>query len=346
MVKVSEFGKTEKGIPIELYEITNANGAKVVLTDYGAAIVNLFVPDRNGEMKDVVLGYDTLAEYEASDGNMGAVCGRYANRLRYGEFNLNGETYKLAINNMGVNTLHGGIEGFNRKAWNAVTEDNSVTFSYVSPDMEEGFPGTLVVSVRYDFTDDNELKLTYLAQSDKDTIINLTNHVYFNLDGHDGESAVNMELCVNAPWYTPVNEYLQLTGEVRSVEGTPFDFTSPKLLGTDIEADDPQLKIAGGYDHTFVFEKSERNAFEKCAELRSPHSGIAMEVYTTKPATQIYTANMLTPRKGKGGADYKSRDGVCIETHYFPDAMFNSHFPSPVLKKGETYEHITSFKFI
>ena len=345
MVNITKFGTTKEGLPAELYEIVNSDGARAVVSDYGATLVSLYIRDKDGNFKDVVLGYDALSDYENSDSYFGGTIGRCANRLRYGEFILNGEEYTLDINDNGINSLHGGYEGFNKKCWATSVEENAVTFSLISPEFDGGYPGNLIVTIRYEFTDDNELKISYLAQSDADTIVNLTNHSYFNLDGHDSETCLDAELCVNAPFYLPVNEYSQLTGEIRKCEGTPFDFSSPKVIGKDIEVDDIQLRLTNGYDHTLVFEKSERGAFEKCAELKSLNSGICMEVYTTEPSAQFYTGNYINNEKGKGGVLYSKHQGICFETQLFPDAMHNTFFPSPILKKGEKYTSLTTYKF-
>ena len=346
MVSEKFFGSTSDGRAAKLYTITNDKGAHVVLTDFGARIVSIVVPDRDGDPGDVVLGYDTLAEYETNSGYFGAVVGRCANRLRNAGFVLNGVRYDTAVNDRGVNTLHGGVKGFDKKIWTADTSsDDTVTFCYFSADMEENFPGNLRVQVRYSFNNDNELRLEYSAVSDKDTLLNLTNHAYFNLDGHTGESAAEQLLQLNAGFYCPTNQFLQLTGEVLSVKGTPFDFTEPKRISSSVDEDHLHLKTAGGYDHTFVFNKTERGAFDYAGELYSEHSGRVMRFYTTQPGVQFYSGNSISDRSGKGGAIYSRRRGICLETHSFPDAMHNCHFPSPVLKAGEKFSSLTVYKF-
>ncbi|MDY4488259.1 MAG: aldose epimerase family protein [Candidatus Limivicinus sp.] len=345
MTEKSFFGRTKDGRQVCLYKLTNSKGASVTLSDYGARIVSLCVPDRNGVLDDVTLGYADIASYEQNNGYFGAVVGRCANRLRNASFQLNGRRYALPANNMGVNTLHGGFNGFDKKVWDAQSSEMSVRFSCFSADGEEGFPGNLQVSVEYRFTDENELQLSYEAKSDQDTLVNLTNHAYFNLDGHKGEKASRQILTIDADFYTPVNQYLQLTGEVLSVAGTVFDFRRPHRIDLFIDDAHPQLRIAGGYDHTFVMRKSERGAFERAAELYSPASGRYMEVYTTQPGMQFYSGNNITCREGKNGAVYEKRQGICLETHSFPDAMANPHFPSPILRAGESFRQVTSYKF-
>ena len=344
-MKKSVFGSTSDGREVCLYELTNRSGASVTLCDYGARIVSVCVPDRDGRLDDVVLGYSDLGAYERNNGYFGAVVGRCANRLRNAAFRLNGRDYALPANNLGVNTLHGGFHGFDKKVWNAQCTESSVKFSCVSANGEEGFPGRVEASVAYTFTDENELVLRYEAQSDSDTVVNLTNHAYFNLAGHAGEKATEQRLTIDADFYTPVNDCLQLTGEILSVAGTVFDFRTPRRIGLFIDDPHPQLRIAGGYDHTFVMRKSERGAYERAAELYSPTTGRYMEVFTTQPGMQFYSGNNITARAGKNGAVYEKRQGVCLETHCFPDAMYNTHFPSPVLRAGERFCQTTGFRF-
>lgn len=345
MVCKKDFGSTSDGREVCRYELTNRSGACVVLSDYGARIVSVCVPDRDGKLDDVVLGYSDVASYEQNNGYFGAVVGRCANRLRNAAFRLNGRDYTLPANNLGVNTLHGGFHGFDKKVWDAQCTEDSVRFSCESDDGEEGFPGRVEASVEYTFTDKNELLLRYEARSDRDTVVNLTNHAYFNLAGHTGEKASRQMLTIDADFYTPVNEFLQLTGEILSVAGTVFDFRCPRRIDLFIDDPHPQLCISGGYDHTFVMRKSERGAFERAAELYSPETGRCMEVFTTQPGMQFYSGNNITARIGKNGAVYEKRQGICLETHCFPDAMYNTHFPSPVLRAGESFCQITGFRF-
>ena len=345
MTEKNFFGKTADGREVCTYKIENGTGAYVELTDFGARIRRIVVPDINGKFDDVTLGYEDVEAYEKNNGYFGAVVGRCANRLRNAEFTLNGKTYKLAANNLGVNTLHGGTCGFDKKVWSSELGDDYVRFTYVSPDMEEGFPGQLTAHVTYTFTRDNSLDILYEAECDKDTVVNLTNHAYFNLDGHKGEKASEQYLTLDADFYCPVNEYLQLTGEILSVKGTDYDFLKPRRIGLFADDSHPQIKIAGGYDQTFVLNKTERAEYCHCAKLYSAKSGRTMDVYTDQPGIQFYSGNNVSERQGKDGAVYTKRQGICLETHSFPDAMANTHFPSPILRAGEKYSRRTTYTF-
>ena len=304
-----DFGVLSSGVPVKLFTIENTKGCSVMLCNYGARIVSVIVPDANGCMGDVVLGYPDIKGYEDNNGYFGAVCGRCANRLSQARFKLNGEIYKLSPNNFDKNTLHGGINGFDKKIWRTKMTEDSVIFSCDSPDGEEGFPGNLSVTVCYTFNESNELTIVYEAICDQDTVVNLTNHAYFNMDGHNGESATEQELVLYADYYTPVKKEMLLTGEIISVAGTVFDFTTEKKIGGAINEKDPQLITAGGYDHNYVLCKSERNSFEKAAKLKSKSSGRVMEVYTNQPGIQFYAGNNVTRRTGKEGVTYGKRPG-------------------------------------
>jgi aldose 1-epimerase len=317
-------------------------------TEYGANLVNLIVPDKDGNKADVVLGFDTLAEYEVNAPGFGSFIGRHANRIGGAKFELNGKVYELEKND-GDNNLHGGFVGYNKMMYEVETfeeEDSiSIEFSRISPDMEQGFPGNLDITMTYTLTDDNELVLEYYAVSDKDTIVNLTNHSYFNLAGHNSGSVLDQKVMIKANQFTPTNDALIPTGEYADVTGTPMDFRTLKALGQDINADYKPLKQAGGYDHNYVLDIS-GTEIEKVAELVDEKSKRVMEVFTDLPGMQLYTANFL-PEDGtyKAGAKYKKRDGVCFETQYFPNSCNIKEFKSCALKAGEEFDFVTVYKF-
>ncbi|WP_228084986.1 aldose epimerase family protein [Mucilaginibacter sp. JRF] len=335
------------GKAVSLYTLKNSNGAKVAITNYGGRIVSLCVPDREGKLTDVVLGYDSLKSYQKKgEPYFGALIGRYGNRIAKGKFTLDGKPYQLDIND-GVNTLHGGFKGFFARVWDVKKADNkTLELSYVSKDGEGGYPGTLTVDVTYELTDENELKIAYKATTDKATVINLTNHAYFNLNGHNGAEITNHQLYIAADRFTPVDSTLIPTGKLQPVKGTPFDFTSAKVIGHDIDADDQQLKYGKGYDHNFVLNQHD---FEKpVATVSSPETGISMEVYTTEPGVQFYSGNFLNgaDQDGKGGIAYKHRSALCLETQHFPDSPNQPTFPTTTLKAGQEYKTYTTYKFL
>lgn len=342
------FGTTEKGEQATLYTITNSNGMKVSFTDYGANIVGVYVPDSNGKAVDVTLGYDTLAGFEHNSSGFGSFIGRHANRIGGASFELNGKVYELDKND-GENNLHGGFTGYNFMMYETeIYEDDdvvSVEFSRLSPHMEQGFPGNLDLTVTYSLTEANELVLEYLAVSDRDTIVNLTNHTYFNLAGHKSGSALDQKVWIKANQFTPTDANLIPTGELRDVAGTPMDFRTLKSLGQDIDADYEPLKIAGGYDHNYVLDTNGTEV-EKVAELIDEKSGRKMEVFTDLPGMQLYTGNFLKPEDNcKEHASYNKMDGICFETQYFPNSCNIKSFPSCVLKAGEEFEAVTIYKF-
>lgn len=343
-IKAEAFGTLPNGGRATLYTMENAAGMSVSLLDYGARVARLLAPDRRGTFADVVLGYDSAAPY-ADDDCLGAICGRYANRLRKGAFTLGGRVWQASIND-GENTLHGGINGFHRKLWRGEILSDGLRFTYVSPDGEEGFPGTLRVDVIYRLSADNVLSVDYAAEADADTIVNLTNHSYFNLGGHGSGSVHAQTLAIYARFYTPVDPALLPTGEIASVEGTPFDFRSDKPIGRDIGTACEQLRYGGGYDHNFVLDKAERGALTPAARACDPLSGRVMEVWTTQPGLQLYTANALKRQQGKDGVLYDRRGAFCLETQLFPDAMTHAHFPSPVLRAGDVWRSRTEFRFL
>ncbi|HVQ37209.1 MAG TPA: aldose epimerase family protein, partial [Pyrinomonadaceae bacterium] len=318
-----DFGKLPDGRAVDIYRLTNRNGVEVRITNYGAAVVSLKVPDRAGKFDDVVLGYDSLDGYLANSPYIGTVIGRYANRIAKGRFSLNGVEYKLAVNN-GENHLHGGNVGFDKVLWTArpsqTVNGSALQLSYVSPDGEEGYPGRLSVRVVYTLTDRNELKVDYHATSDKDTLVNLTQHSYFNLAGQGNGDILGHRLTINANHFTPTDAGSIPTGEIRAVKGTPFDFTTPNVIGARIENSDEQLTFGKGYDHTFVLN-GRNGTLRRAAKVQEPTTGRVMEVWTTEPGIQLYTGNFLDGSKiGKDGKAYQLRFGFCLETQHFPDS--------------------------
>lgn len=342
----SAYSAKVQGKQTKLFQLTNKNGAKLYVTNYGARVVALTVPNREGAFTDVVLGYDSLKSFQKKgEPFFGAIIGRYGNRIAKGKFSLAGNTYQLQLND-GVNTLHGGTDGFYAKVWDAKQLDGQrLEMSYLSKDGEAGYPGNVNVKVVYTLTDDNSLKIDYSATTDKETILNLTNHAYFNLNGEGDGSILDHELTIAADGYTPVDQTLIPTGKIEPVKGTPFDFTTPKVIGKDIEAANEQLKSGKGYDHNFVLNKNDGST--PVASVKSPKTGIVMEVYTTEPGLQFYSGNFLTgtDKDGKGGKSYPFRSAFCLETQHFPDSPNQPNFPSTVLKPGQTYTTSTTYKF-
>lgn len=333
------------GKAVSLYTLKNKNGLTAQITNYGAIIVSLFVPDRSGKFADIVQGYDTLKEY--TDGNgpyMGAVCGRCANRIANGRFTLGDTEYKLAVNN-GPNHLHGGIRGFSKVVWTVLSNtDSEVTMQYLSTDREEGYPGNLTVTVMYSLSNSNEFKIDYHALADKTTIVNLASHSYFNLSGEGSGSIYDHELTIDGDFFTPTDETNVPTGEIRPVAGTPMDFTIPKRIGADIEKEDLQLIYGAGYDHNWVL-RHRTGTLGLAAEAYDPLSGRVMELFTTQPGMQLYTANWIENESGKGGKKYQRRWAFCLETQHFADAVNKAHFPSTILNPGEEYRHSCLHRF-
>lgn len=335
------------GKDIFLFTLENSCSTKIQITNFGGIIVSAFVHDRNGNLGDIILGFDALENYLKGHPFFGALVGRNANRINRGRIKIGDKQYQLAINDE-TNHLHGGLEGFDEKVWNpeiVSSEDGEcLELSYFSRDGEENYPGNLDVRVRYSLSEDNSLKISYYAQSDADTIVNLTNHAYFNLSGQGVGDILRHEVMIYASNFTPVNGALIPTGELRNVKGTPMDFTKPYPVGQRINDRDEQLDFGGGYDHNWVLDKC--GVFtEKAAEVYDPASGRVMEVYTTKPGIQFYTGNFLASVKGKGNAEYGKRGGFCLETQYYPDSINQPCFPSPILKAGDKYNHTTVYKF-
>jgi len=342
------YGRTSGGEEVYIFELSNSNGMTVEIINYGGIIVSLNSPDRDGKIDDVVLGYDKLEDYEnRNNAYFGAIIGRHANRIEGSVFELNGKEYRLNANE-GKNHLHGGLKGFDKVVWNAEIIENSsgecLQLSYTSPDGEENYPGNLDTKVTYTLTNDNALKIEYSAVSDKDTVVNLTNHSYFNLSGHDKGDITEHLVMINADKFTAINEECLPTGEIREVKGTPMDFTALTTIEPGLSSGYEQIIFGKGYDHNFVLNVSEKD-IEKAAEVYDDKSGRLMEVYTTKPGIQFYTGNFLDNILGKGGARYGKRSGLCLETQYFPNAMKHKHFPSPILRAGQEYRHTTIYKF-
>ncbi|QNN44395.1 aldose epimerase family protein [Pedobacter roseus] len=341
-----KYSATIDGKSVKLYTLTNKQGASVSITNYGGRIVSLMVPDKNNKLTDVVLGYDSLGAYrKKGEPFFGALIGRYGNRIGKGKFTLDGKEYSLQLND-GVNTLHGGNDGFFSKVWDAKQDGQKLELSYVSNDGEAGYPGKLDVKVTYTLTDDNALQIDYLATTDKATVVNLTNHAYFNLNGEGNNTILDHELTIDANAYTPVDSTLIPTGKLQPVAGTAFDFNKAKTIGKSIEENDQQLKFGKGYDHNFVL--THHDGKTPVAIVKSPVSGITLEVYTVEPGLQFYSGNFLTgaDKDGKGGKSYPHRSAFCLETQHFPDAPNHANFASTVLKPGETYKTSTTYKFL
>ncbi|MCX6590695.1 MAG: galactose mutarotase [Acidobacteria bacterium] len=326
------------------YRLTNQAGMEVTLLNYGATLQSIKVPDRAGKLGDVLLGFDVLDGYKGTHPYFGAIVGRYGNRIAKGRFTLNGVEYKLATNDK-TNHLHGGLKGFDKAFWRArEAGPNAIEFTYVSADGEEGYPGTLTAKVTYTITEANELRIAYEASSDKGTVVNLTNHAYFNLAGTG--DILKHELLLKADRFTPVDAGLIPTGELRAVSGTPFDFTNATAVGARIAANDEQIKLGGGYDHNFVLTAGASAEPALAAQVYDPSSGRVLEVLTTEPGVQFYTGNFLDGTiKGKGGVSYGKNAALCLETQHFPDSPNQPSFPSAVLKGGSSYRSTTVFRF-
>lgn len=345
-VVMENYGTTPNGENVEQYTLKNDNGMEVKIITYGGRITSLTAPDADGNYEDVVLGYNSLEQYLEDNSFFGALIGRFGNRIANGKFSLDGEEYTLAQND-GQNHLHGGIKGFDKVVWTVEEVDStSLKLSYVSEDMEEGYPGRLETIVTYTLKDDNSLDVDYQATTDKKTVLNLTQHAYFNLSGDFSNSILDHVIKIDADQYLPVTENLIPTGEFRDVANTPFDFRESKQVGEDIDADNEQLQIAGGYDHNWVLNEQD-SGMSFAASAYHPESGRMMEVYTTEPGIQFYSGNFLdgTLPLQYGEGNYEKRSGFCFETQHYPDSPNQENFPSVVLEPGETYSSKTSFKF-
>jgi aldose 1-epimerase len=333
-------------VTAELFSLANSTGIEAQLTNHGAAIVALKTPDRNGKLADIVLGFETAGRYVTDNRpHFGATIGRFGNRIGRARFELNGVEYQLAKNN-GENSLHGGILGFDKVPWTARRlSDSAMEMSYLSPDGEEGYPGNLNVTVTFTLTDTGSLKIDYSAITDKDTVLNLTNHSYFNLKGAGEGDILDHWLLLNAERFTPVLASLIPTGELRPVAGTPLDFRRSTRIGERIDQDDEQLRLGKGYDHNFVLNDG-GGWLALAARVEEPSSGRVLEVHTTEPGVQLYTSNSLKPIEGKGGKSYGPRAALCLETQHFPDSPNQPRFPSTVLRSGQRFHSITEFRFL
>ena len=341
------FGKTLEGTEAYIYTLTNSKGMTAEISNFGGVIVSLRVPDSEGNFEDVVLGFDDLDKYMEKGPFLGALVGRFANRIENGSFKLNDVEYNVPQND-GENCLHGGSKGFDKVLWEAKPiegKEQALELTYLSKDGEEGFPGNLQVKVTYTLTEDNSIRIDYYALCDKDTVINLTNHSYFNLSGHGSGNILKHKLMLNADKFTVNDQYSIPTGEIREVKGTPMDFTKFIDIGKNIDNDYEQIVFGKGYDHNWVLNVSGKTP-QKAAVVMDENSGRIMEVYTTKPGVQFYSGNFLDSSYiGKGGVPYTIRTGFCLETQYFPNAMNVEHFPSPILRAREEYKHTTIYKF-
>jgi len=346
-MKKSPFGKTATGDSIDLYTLSNSRGMQAAITNYGGVVVSLLTPDRNGHVDDVVLGFDNLDGYVRPGAYFGALIGRYGNRIGHAQFSLNGVTYHLAKNN-GDNSLHGGKVGFDKRVWKArdvSKRSPALELTYLSKDGEESYPGNLSVTVVYTLTDKNELKMDYRATTDKTTVVNLTNHSYFNLAGQGRGDILNHRVTLHADKFTPVDAGLIPTGELRPVSGTPFDFRNATAIGARIEQNDEQLKLGKGYDHNWAL-----NGYGKAAALAArveePSTGRVLEVLTDQPGVQFYTGNFLDGTvNGKAGKPIMHRSGFCLETQHFPDSPNKPEFPTTELRPGHTFESTTVYRF-
>jgi len=348
MIEKKPFGQVY-GQAVEVYQMTNANGLKASITNYGGTMVSLIVPDKNGKMEDILLGYDNVDGFVANSPYFNALIGRYGNRIAGGKFSLDGKVYTLAANNNG-NTLHGGLKGFDKVIWNAEPFENAdgvgVKLGYTSKDMEEGYPGNLTVNVIYTLTNRNELIIEYMALTDKATVCNLTQHNYYNLTGSTKDSILGHVLTLNADKFTPIDKGSIPLGQMRQVKGTPMDFTQPRTIGDRINQADEQLECGLGYDHNWVLNKKGKE-LSHAATLYEPKSGRVMEIWTEEPAVQFYSGNFLDGTiTGKGGTVYKQRWGMCLETQHFPDSPNQPAFPTTTLRPGELYKTKTVHKFM
>ncbi len=350
-IEKSSFGTTKDGQALDLYTLKNVAGMTVKITNYGGIIVSWTAPDKNGKYEDITLGCDSIGGYEKGTPFFGALVGRYGNRIAKGKFSLDGKNYTLATNN-GANHLHGGIKGFDKVVWAATPIEGpqvGLKLTYTSKDMEEGYPGNLSVEVVYTLQKDNALKIEYTATTDKKTVVNLTNHAYFNLSGDMNNTILDHELILNCNEFLPVDKTLIPTGAPKPVQGTPFDFTVAHKIGERInDTMDMQIKYGGGYDHAWILapQNTEGAGLRVAAVVTEPTSGRSMEVLTTEPAVQFYTGNFLDGTiKGKGGVIYKKRSGLCLETEHYPDSPNQPKFPTTTLKPGETYKTTTVYRF-
>jgi aldose 1-epimerase len=345
-ISKADFGKTSNGTAVQIFTLTNEHGLEARICTYGGRVVSLKTPDRTGNLGDIVLGFDSLAGYlDPAEPFFGALIGRYGNRIGHAKFTLDAKVYTLPAND-GANTLHGGPDGFDKRVWTPrQLPDGGLELTYVSKDGDEGFPGNLKATVVYRLTATNELRIDYTATTDKDTVVNLTNHSYFNLKGAGNGTILDHLLTLHASRFTPVDAGLIPTGELRPVAGTPFDFTKSTAIGARIAQDNEQLKLGKGYDHNFVIDRS-GSGLSLAARVEEPTTGRVMEVETTEPAVQFYTGNFLDGTlKGKGGHTYPQRSALCLETQHYPDSPNKPAFPTTELKPGQTYKTTTVYRF-
>ncbi|HAM45042.1 MAG TPA: galactose-1-epimerase [Propionibacteriaceae bacterium] len=350
-IEKKRYGITAEGISVDEYTLTNNDGLIATIISYGGIITSLRIPDRDGILANVVLGFDNLRDYETKSPYFGCIVGRYANRIAKGRFSLDGEEYVLPVNN-GPNTLHGGSKGFDKRVWKTrqITKSDGIglELTYHSADGEEGFPGNLDAKVVYTLSDDNVLRIRYRATTDKPTVVNMTNHSYFNLAGEGAGSIDNHILTIDADQYTPDDADLIPTGEIADVEGTPFDFRTPRAIGAELRSNHPQMVIGRGYDHCWVLNRPAPTdrALIMAALVHEPRSGRMMEVWTTEPGIQFYSGNFLDGTIcGASGRAYRQGDALALETQHYPDSPNRPQFPSPVLRPGEVYDSTTEYRF-
>lgn len=344
-MKIREFGINSRGEPATLYMFENQNGMEMHVSDFGGTLHTLLVPDKNGVKRDLVLGYDEPMGYEGPSGTFfGATVGRNANRIGKASFKYQGAVYQLDKND-GNNNLHSGYDFWSYRIWDVKeTAENSITFSLNSPDGDQGYPGAVYVEVTYTLTDDNQIMIHYFARPESDTPINMTNHSYFNMDGHEAGTIREQLMWIDSECFTRTDNELIPTGEIVSVEGTPMDFRNKKSIGRDIDKDYEALILGNGYDHNWILKND--GQYAKVAEISSSKTGITMEVYTDLPGVQIYSANYLNHEVGKNGVIYEKNQGICFETQYFPDAPNHTNFPSSICLKGDVYVSTTAYKFV
>ena len=347
-LKRSDFQTTVNGKNTDLYILKNSAGNEVAITNYGGALVAIMVPDKDGNIANVVQGHDNIQDViNSPEPYLSTLIGRFGNRIKEGKFQLNRKQYQLAINN-GPNALHGGPTGFHAQVWDAFQmSDNTLVLNYTSPYLEEGFTGEVKTTVVYNFSDDNELIIGYMATTNKKTIINLTNHAFFSLAGIANPTPTidDLECEINADFYLPIDDTCIPTGEILKVEGTPFDFRKPKTFGQEIDADNEQIKFGHGYDHNYVLNKKEEGELSFAARIKDPKSGRTMEFYTTEPGVQVYSDNWADGYKGQHGATFPRRSAICFEAQHFPDSPNRPYFPSVVLRPGQQYKQKTIYKF-
>jgi len=349
-VKMDSFGKNPYGEDVERFTLTNANGLKVCIMNHGATLLSLETPDKSGAMADIVLGFETAAEYGPDTPYFGAAIGRFGNRIAHGKFSLDGKKVQLALNGDGIHSLHGGDRGFDKRIWTAeaLESENAVRMIYCSPDAEENYPGNLTTTITYTLTDHNELKIDYAATTDQATPVNLTNHSYFNLAGHNAGCHGKQILTINADRFVATDGTGNPLGEFRSVEDTPMDFRTPAPIGQRINADYDQLQQGNspGYDHNYCINQNVEGKLTFAACVEDPHSGRVMEVYTTEPGVQFYAGNFLDGTdRGKDGCLYAHRGGFCLETQHYPDSPNRPDFPNTILRPGETFSSQTLYVF-